>query len=149
VKVHRTKWRGSNLAKLTYSPLKEIIVHDIQEMDIQRLLVMAISQVESQKQGGTPTLLWMDEIAFTLTVFPETPEITSDKLKGIMHYAVVNFAKSSYDAQKKVALNGRESVVRMLKLEGEKNPDLRKLVRFLSTFKPGLEEDVSISGSTE
>jgi len=121
------------LATIRYLPWKEIVVHEVNEMSVLEFLEWIISQVETQKKGGVGVARWIDGFAFVIGDFSETPETVAEKLKGRLHWAIVNYAKTSYQSEKKVMWNGREHIVRLLKVEN--NPDLANLGKFLQGFK--------------
>ncbi|MDG7001336.1 MAG: hypothetical protein JRN15_19745 [Nitrososphaerota archaeon] len=81
----------------------------------------------------TAAVNWIDAVAFTFAPYPDTEDIVQDRLKGIVHYAFVNFTKTSFQPEKKVTYNSREYVVRMIKVEA--NRDFANLAKFLNSFK--------------
>lgn len=76
---------------------------------------------------------WVDGIAFVYALFPETPEVVQDKLNGRLHYAVVRFARTNYEPEKKITIGGTDYTVGLVK--GEKNPLFVALAKFLQDFK--------------
>ena len=102
-------------------------------MEVPKFLEWIVSQVEGQKAGGVGVARWVKGIAFVAAEFPDNPELISEKLKGRLHWAVVNYTRTSYEPEKKVTANGREHVVRLIKLENI--PDLVNLADFLQDFK--------------
>jgi hypothetical protein len=121
------------MIKITYQPWKEIVVHEVHEMDVPRFLELVVTQAEAQSQGITPGVSWVDGIAFAFGMFPETPEVLRDKINGRLHYEIVNFTRTSYQPEKKIDIDGRDCIVRLVK--GEKNPDFVALAKFLNDFK--------------
>ena len=121
------------MAAIRYLPWKEIVVHEVNEMTVPQFLEWIISQVEAQKQGGIGVARWMDGFAFAIGDFKETPETVAEKLKGTLHWAVINYAKTSYQSEKKIMWNGSERTVKLIKVEY--NPDLANLPKFLQEFK--------------
>jgi hypothetical protein len=121
------------MVEVEYLPYQKIIIHEIRKLDVQDFLVWVATQVEAQKQGATPSINWIDGIAFLTGEFMSTPELVSENLKGRIHYAVVFFTETSYQPEKRVSVNGRDSVVRFNR--GESNPNFVELVRFLKNLK--------------
>ncbi len=121
------------MAEIEFRPWKRIIVHEVVEVQIADLLQFIIGQLEAQKQSGVPVIQWGDGIAFVRADFPDTPEVIQDKLKGTLHIGAINFARTSYQDQKKTVFNGREYVVRLAKVDN--NPDLINLCKFLNDYK--------------
>jgi hypothetical protein len=122
------------MVEIEYLPYSKIIVHEVRKLEVQDFLQWVASQVEAQKQGGTPTVNWVDGIAFLTGEFMATPELVSENLKGRIHYAVVFFTETSYQAEKRVTVNGRDSAVRFSK--GDNNANFVALAKFLTGFKP-------------
>jgi hypothetical protein len=119
------------MANFVFKPYREIIIHEIRELDVQPFMEGYISQLLSQGQAGiTPVATWVDGIAFYIGNFMETPELVKEKLEGRIHWAAVYFTKTSFQPEKKVTMSGREYVVKFAK--GESNPDFAGLVRFLN-----------------
>jgi hypothetical protein len=121
------------LAEIVYMPWKQIIVHEVSEMDVPDFLLMVVSGFEAQKQVGDPAVQWADEVAFLISFLPDTPEVVQEKMKGVIHYGFVQFTKTSYQEQKKVTFGGRDRVVKLVK--ADKNPDFVNLCKFLNGFK--------------
>ena len=94
---------------------------------------MVASMAEAQKMGATAGVAWIDGIAFASADFPETPEIIAEKLKGRLHKAIVWYTETSFQAEKRTQLNGRDVIVKLAKAEA--NQDWVNLVEFLKTFK--------------
>ncbi len=101
-------------------------------MSVPEFFQMVASQVEAQKQGGVPTVNWVDGIAFLAGEFLATPEIVEENLKGRIHYAVVFFTETSYQPEKRASLNGRDIAVRLMR--AEINPNFVELAKFLKNF---------------
>ena len=73
---------------------------------------------------------WADGIAFYIGNFLETPEIIKEKLEGRLHWGLVNFSRTSYQAERKVLFAGREYVVKFAKVDS--NQDFVNLAKFLN-----------------
>jgi len=121
------------MVEIEYLPYQKIIIHEIRKLEVQEFLTWVASQVEAQKQGGTPSVNWVDGIAFLTGEFMSTPELVSENLKGRIHYAVVFFTETSYQTEKRVMVNGRDSVVRFT--NAETNPNFLALAKFLKSLK--------------
>jgi hypothetical protein len=121
------------MVEIEYLPYQKIIVHEVRKLEVQDFLQWVASQVEAQKQGGTPTVNWVDGVAFLTGEFMASPELVSENLKGRIHYAVVFYTETSYQPEKRITVNGRDLVVRFSK--GDNNPNFVALARFLIGFK--------------
>lgn len=115
-------------------PYQKIILHEIRKMEPSELFPFIASQAEAQKLGAVAGVSWIDGIAFTFGEFLETPETVQEKLKGILHKAIVYYTETSYQVEKKTTVGGRDTVVRLFK--ADHNPDFVNLVKFLKEFKP-------------
>lgn len=121
------------MVEIEYLPYQKIFLHEVRKVDIGDLLSMVAAQVEQQKQGGTAGINWVDGIAFIIAEFLPTPETIEENLKGRIHYNMVWFSETSYQAEKKVALNNREYVIKLMR--ADKNPNFVELAKFLKNFK--------------
>lgn len=122
------------MVDIEYLPYHKIIIHEIRKMEVNDFLVWVASQVEAQKQGGTPAVNWVDGIAFLNGEFMATPELVEENLKGRIHYAICLFTETSYQPEKRITISGRETTVRFNK--GESNGNFVALAKFLKNFKP-------------
>ncbi len=125
--------RNGTLVEIEYIPYQKIIVHEIRKLDVPDFFQGVVSQVEAQKQGGVANVSWVDGIAFLFGEFMPTPQLIEENLKGRIHYAIVIFTETSYQAEKKVTVGGREAIVRMSK--GDNNLNFVELAKFLKNFK--------------
>jgi hypothetical protein len=121
------------MAEIAYAPWKRIVVHEIREMEVTDFLQMVATQFEALKQGGVPVIHWAEGIAYVRADFTDTPEVVQEKLRGILHLAIVSFTRTSYQEQKKTTVGGREYVVKFVRVDD--NPDLVNLCKFLGGFK--------------
>ncbi len=122
-----------SLVEIEYLPYSKIIVHELRKVEIADLLSNVVEQAEAQKAGGTPGITWVDGIAFVISEFLPTPEIIGESLKGRIHYAMVTFSETSYQPEKRVTLNNREHIVKLVK--GDGNQNFVELAKFLKAFK--------------
>lgn len=80
--------------------------------------------------GLIPSINWVNGIAFTFAPFPETQEVVRDKLKGILHYAVVRFALvPKYQQVVTTIVDNRRFEIRLNK--AEKNQNFIEIAKFL------------------
>ncbi len=122
------------MVEIEYLPYSKIIVHEVRKVEISELLTSMVAQAEAQKATGAPGINWVDGIAFVTGEFIPTPETIGESLKGRIHYAMVTFSETSYQAEKKVTFNNRDHVVRLVKADN--NPNFVELVKFLRSFNP-------------
>jgi hypothetical protein len=122
--------------KITYEPIQEIVIHEVNELTPAQFFESIITTMQGQGQTGViPTVLWLDGIAFWIGNYNvDNDQLISDQLKGIIHYAWVNFTKTSYQSEKHPTVAGKEYTVRLAKVEN--NPNFIELVNFLKMMKP-------------
>ena len=135
------------MAEIEYLPYQKIILHEITKMEPSEFFPFVASQVEAQKSGNVAGALWIDGIAFGFGEFPETPETVQEKLRGRLHKAAVWYTETSFQPEKRVQVNGRDSVVRLMR--ADKNLDLVNLVEFLKEFKPEASASVKTEKAPE
>lgn len=122
------------MVEIEYLPYQKIIVHEVRKLEVNEFLQWVASQVEAQKQGGTPSVNWVDGVAFLTGEFMATPQLVEENLKGRIHYAVVFYTETSYQPEKRIMVGGRDAIVRLNK--GDSNPNFVELARFLKGFRP-------------
>ncbi len=122
------------MAKITYMPTEEIIVHHVLESDNKIMFFEdVVKQILAREIPVIPTVNWIDGIAFAILDFPDMEDIVREELKGRMHYSAVLFTKISYQSEFVVNLGKEDIRVRLRKADN--NPDFVDLVEFLRTFK--------------
>jgi len=122
------------MVEIEYLPYQKIVIHEVRKLDVPDLLTLVALQVEAQKAGGVGVINWVDGIAFMIGEFIATPETISESLKGVVHYAIVNFTETSYQSEKRVTVNNRDYTIRLQKADN--NPNFVELSKFLKNFKP-------------
>jgi len=121
------------LVEIEYRPYQKIVVHEVRKLEPFVFFPWIISQVEAQKAGGTPVVNWIDGIAFATSEFLPSSQTVDENLKGIIHFPLVSFTETSYEAEKRVNIGGRGYTVKLNKADD--NPNFVELVKFLKTFK--------------
>jgi hypothetical protein len=119
-------------------PYQKIVLHEIRKMEPDEFFPMIASQAEAQKAGTVAVVSWIDGIVFTFGEFIPTPELVNEQLKGILHKAIVYYAETSFEAEKRTMVGANRMVVKLFK--AEHNPDFVNLVKFLKSYKPNLSE---------
>ena len=119
------------MAKMTYRPWKEVVIHEILEYNVQELCSNKVRQVlQSGAAGITPSLGWAEGLIFSYVPFPDTDDVVREKLNGIIHYSVVEYALlPEYRAEIQVTIAGSQYSVRLQKVQ--ENPVFIDLARFL------------------
>jgi hypothetical protein len=111
-----------------------MIVHEVSEISPKDFFEGLAASAEAQKQGASPVVFWVEGVAFIPVMLPDTEAVVADKLQGVLHYGLVQFTRTSYQAEKKATVAGRDHMIKMLK--GENNPDLVNLAKFLNARPP-------------
>ncbi len=75
------------MVEITFSPIKELVVHEVAEMKKEDLIRERITP------AGNLPLYWCDGILFSFSSLPMTDAIVDDYLKGKIHWLEVHFAR--------------------------------------------------------
>lgn len=122
------------MVKVTFSPYREIVVHEIMEQDSTALFEDMVRQALSSPVHAEPTINWVDGVAFVVAPMPPTEDVVKENLDGRVHFASVMFARIPYQAQVPVKIGTQNYSVRLRKAEN--NGTLTALAKFLKDFKP-------------
>ena len=122
------------MAKITYMPTEEVVVHQVLESDNKIIFFEdVVKQILAKEIPVIPTVNWIDGIAFAILQYPDTEDIVREEIKGRIHYSAVLFTRISYQSEFVVNLGKEDIRVRLRKADG--NPDFVDLVEFLKKFK--------------
>ena len=122
------------MAKITYMPTEEVVIHQVLESDSKIIFFEdVVKQMLVRESPVIPTIDWIDGIAFAILHFPDTEDIVREEIKGRIHYSAVLFTRISYQPEFVVNLGKEDIRVRLRKADN--NPDFIDLVEFLKTFK--------------
>jgi len=77
------------MAKITYTPYKEIVIHEIIEQESEVLFEDMVRQALSSPVNAEPTVNWSDGVAFVVAPMPPTEDIVKESLGGRLHCASV------------------------------------------------------------
>jgi hypothetical protein len=117
----------SEEAEIVMEPYKKIVVHEIVELRLNDWVEMIISGTRAA--GGTtiPMVNWCNGVAFQVQPFnPNSEEVISEQLKGIIHYAAVTFAtKERFEREIRIS----EGTIRLV--DQSANPNFVKLAGVL------------------
>ncbi len=78
---------GSSMVRITYSPIKDLVIHEMIELSKEDLMRERVTP------AGTMPLYWCDGILFTFSSLPMTDEIVKDYVNGKTHWVEVHFAR--------------------------------------------------------
>ncbi len=125
------------MVKVTFSPYKELVVHEVILLDGLTLFEDMVRQSLATSSHAEPTVHWAEGVAFVFSPMPATEDIVKEGLEGRLHYAAVMFAKAPYQVRVAVKIGNQDYGVRLRKAEN--NPTLMALAGFLKDFKPNSE----------
>ena len=89
------------MTKITYSPLSELVVHEVLEVSKDDLLRSRVTP------SGTMPLYWCNGLLFSFSSLPMSDDVTRDYLNGRIHWAEVQYA-SMKDYQPVLSLSEEE-----------------------------------------
>jgi len=114
-------------AEIVIEPYKKIVIHEIIENRFSDMVGGLVAQ--AMAAGGTtiPMLNWCNGVAFVIAPFnPNSEEVIAEQLKGIVHYAAVNFAvKERFERDVRLP----EGTIRLI--DQSANPNFVKLADLL------------------
>ncbi|MFI5412866.1 MAG: hypothetical protein ACHQX1_03160 [Candidatus Micrarchaeales archaeon] len=75
------------MVKITYSPINEVVIHEVIKVDRDDLLRGRITP------AGNMPLYWCNGILFTFNSMPMTKDLVKDYLKGVIHWMEVHYSE--------------------------------------------------------
>ncbi len=75
------------MVKIAYSPIQQIIVHEIVKMDMDDLLRERVTP------AGNMPLYWCDGILFSFSSLPMSRKVLDDYLAGTIHWMEVHYTE--------------------------------------------------------
>ncbi|HZW55781.1 MAG TPA: hypothetical protein VFF30_05780 [Nitrososphaerales archaeon] len=120
------------MVRVTYSPYREVVIHEILEKTPEELFSAIVQQAHAQGAVGiTPSIQWARGVAFSVGFFPQTEEIVRDSLQGKIHYGTVMFTSiPQFKPDVSVRVLGTEHRIRLV--NAESNQILADVASFLS-----------------
>lgn len=80
------------MVKITYSPIKEVVVHEAVSVDFEDLMRSRVTP------AGNMPLYWCDGILFSFNSMPMTKDIVREYVQGTIHWMEVHYCKmDSYE----------------------------------------------------
>lgn len=73
------------MVKITYAPIKELVVHEVVNVEYDDLLRSRITP------AGNLPLYWCDGILFSFNSMPMTKDLVQDYLQGTIHWMEVHY----------------------------------------------------------
>lgn len=75
------------MVKITYSPIKEVVVHETVTVDYEDLLRSRITP------AGNLPLYWCNGVLFSFNSMPMTRDVVKDYLQGTIHWMEVHYCQ--------------------------------------------------------
>ena len=79
------------LVKITYSPIKEIIIHEMVEYPLGDFVKLMTDNVPPG--NISPSVKWCNGMVFMSTGLPSTVDVVKDQMAGIIHWSWFAFAE--------------------------------------------------------
>ncbi|MDE1865257.1 MAG: hypothetical protein KGH94_01295 [Candidatus Micrarchaeota archaeon] len=74
------------MVKVNYSPIKELVVHEAVQLDMEDLMRERITP------QGTMPLYWCNGIVFSFSSIPMTNQMSKEYLEGKIHWAEAHYS---------------------------------------------------------
>ncbi|MCL4552704.1 MAG: hypothetical protein M1305_04020 [Candidatus Marsarchaeota archaeon] len=118
------------MAKITFSPTKELVIHDIVRVEIDDMLRGRVTP------AGTMPLYWCNGIVFAFSSLPMTEGVVADYIKGTIHWLEIQYA-SMPDYTPVLSLNEDEykTVMKIRIIDTSKSALHSDLTKWLKTLK--------------
>jgi len=119
--------------EIIIEPYKKIVIHEVVEFKLPDLVSQIVAGASAA--GGTtiPAIQWCGGVVFTVVPFnPNSEEVISEQLKGIVHYASVVFAvKQKFENE----VRTKEGTIRLLDASAASNfvklaAELRRIAKY-------------------
>ena len=136
IKSFKLTFLGEGLmVKISYQPIKDIIIHEIVQYKPEEYLTLVIqSTLAAGGAGTTPTLNWANGIIFSHVGYPDNEDIIKERLAGVLHYAAVNFAVyPEYKPQVTIRIGEQSYSVKLQRVDS--NPIFVELADYLKNGK--------------
>ncbi|MCL5434751.1 MAG: hypothetical protein M1559_03530 [Candidatus Marsarchaeota archaeon] len=75
------------MVDITYSPVRELVVHEVVKVEMDDLLRERITP------AGNMPLYWCDGVLFSFSSLPMTKKIVDDYIRGTIHWMEVHYSK--------------------------------------------------------
>ena len=121
------------MVTISYRPWSELVVHEIIENTPEELYSFVVRQTMAMGGAGIiPSINWAGGVAFAVGPMPDNDDLVRDKLKGIVHYGLVQYAMvPEHRDEVRVSVGGVNHVVRLQ--NNDKKPIFVELAEFLKS----------------
>lgn len=131
------------MAKITYMPTEEIVVHQVLEYDNKSFFEEVTKQSLARQISLIPSVNWIDGVAFVVWPYSDSDDIVKEGVKGRLHFFAVLFTRIPYQTHFGVNLANQD--IRVPLRKATNNPDYIDLVQFLKEFKPDPRVSMQVS----
>ncbi len=123
------------MVKITYMPIKEIVIHEITESENNELFKIISQGIQaSGSAGAQPWIQWTEGIAFVMESIPDSEEVITDKMAGIIHIIAINFTRID-KFESEIRLKGNEMGQTIRLFDVSNNDNYVKIARYLKSNK--------------
>ena len=134
------------MPKITYSPVTEIVLHQVIEYDNKAFFEEVMRQNLTQQLTVIPAVNWIDGIAFSIWRFSDTDDVVREALAGKLHFFSVSFTRVPFQTHFQISLANQD--IRVPLRKAENNPNFSALVAYLKDFKADGAAKPQVSGGT-
>ncbi len=118
------------MVKVSYSPIKELIVHEVIEVEKEDLLRERVTP------QGTMPLYWCNGILFSFSSLPMSDEIVKDYMQGKIHWLEIHFAKDpKYTPVMALSEEEYKTAMNVRIIDTTKSSLHREVAKWLKTVK--------------
>lgn len=96
--------------EIAIEPWKKLVVHEVIEYGFEDLLRILLSQSRAAG-GGIASMNWCNGLVFQHVTFPDTESVIQEKMKGVIHYSSVVFARKEKFERQIVKENGTLNLI--------------------------------------
>ncbi|MFC1755402.1 hypothetical protein ACFL96_18765 [Thermoproteota archaeon] len=123
------------MVKITYMPIKEIVIHEITESENNELFKIISQGIQaSGSAGAQPWIQWAEGIAFITEFFPDSEEVLADKITGKIHMIGINFTRiDKFESEIQIKSNEMGQTIRLFDVSH--NDNLVKIAKYLKSNK--------------
>lgn len=121
------------MVKITYSPNRELVVHEVVEQEGRVFFEDMVRQALAAPVHAEPTINWAEGVAFVVRPMPPTEDVVKENLEGRVHCAAVLFTRTPYQSQVPVRIGNQDYSARLRKVDN--NATMMALAKFLKDFQ--------------
>ncbi len=119
-----------HLIKISVSPVQELIIHEVVEVDYNDLLRERITP------AGNMPLYWCDSILFSFSSLPMSDEVVKDYMNGKIHWMEVHYTPmNNYIPILELVDNDLKSTFKIRNIDTSKSKLHKEFIKWLKSRK--------------